>query len=249
MDGRGRWRVFEDDGDYLDRFGLVFVLTAFSISVLALVDLDDPGERLRSAVGWLLVSFTVGATLLVALRASGVRRRWLRIADVVIGVTLGGALAFFVLSRFVDLYSPLNLGRPSFIWVVIAVVSPIVVLRRVLSQSVVTIQTLFGALSVYLLMAIAFNYMFLEVQRLSSSPFFGTPESTSSFMYFSIVTITTLGYGDLAAVSDFGRYLATSEAIIGQVFLVTIVARLVSVYSRTSVDQTAEGVEDRQKLD
>ena len=74
MDSRSRWRVFEDDGEYLDRFGLVFVLTAFSISVLALVDLDDPGERLRSAVGWLLVSFTVGTTLLVALRASGVRK-------------------------------------------------------------------------------------------------------------------------------------------------------------------------------
>jgi len=249
VESRSRWKVFDDGGKYIDRFGLVLVLTAFSISVLSLVDLDDPREQLRSAVGWLLVSFTVGITLLVALRASGVRRRWLRIADVVIGLTLVVALLSFASSAFIDLDLPFDFSRPSVVWVVVAMISPIVVLRRVLSQSVVTVQTLFGALSVYLLMAIAFNYMFLEVQRLSPTPFFGSPESTSSFMYFSIVTITTLGYGDLAAASDFGRYLATSEAIIGQVFLVTIVARLVSLYSRSPDHQTAEGVESRQKLD
>jgi hypothetical protein len=51
-------------------------------------------------------------------------------------------------------------------------------------------------------------------------------------MYVSVVTITTLGYGDLASASDITRYFATSEAIIGQVFPVTIVARLVSLLSR-----------------
>ena len=93
----------------------------------------------------------------------------------------------------------------------------------------------FGAMSVYLLIAIAFYYVFVEVQRYGSVPFFGVEESTSSFMYFSAVTITTLGYGDLAPVSDIGRYFATTEAIIGQVFLVTIVARLVSLLSRPSL--------------
>jgi len=234
VDKHLRWRLFEHEGKYLDRFGLVLALSAFSISVLALVDLDDPRESLRSEIGWLIVSFTVGISLLVALRASGVSRRWRRVADIVIGLTLASAIVFSVLSRFVDLADSLAMGRPSLIWVLIAVVSPIVVLRRVLSQSVVTFETLFGALSVYLLLAVAFNYVFLEVQRFGSMPFFGVQESTSSFMYFSLVTITTVGYGDLAAASDLGRFLATSEAIIGQVFLVTIVARLVSVYSRPS---------------
>ncbi|RLE16405.1 MAG: hypothetical protein DRJ28_01620, partial [Actinobacteria bacterium] len=177
---------------------------------------------------------TVGISLLVALRASGYPRRWQRVADIVIGFTLVSSILFSVLSRFVDLADSLAMGRPSLIWVLIAILSPIVVLRRVLSQSVVTFETLFGALSVYLLLAVAFNYVFLEVQRFGSTPFFGVQESTSSFMYFSLVTITTVGYGDLAAASDLGRFLATSEAIIGQVFLVTIVARLVSVYSRPS---------------
>lgn len=235
MGDSGRWRLFKDEGKYLDRFGFVLFLTAISTSVLALVDLDDPSASLLSQVGWLFVSFTVGFSLLVALRASGVTRRWQRVADIVIGFTLLAALAYLVFDIFIDMAAPLDLGRPSLFWVFIAVLSPLVVLRRVLLQSVVTHETLFGALSVYLLLAIAFNYVFLEVQRFGSEPFFGVPESTSSFMYFSLATITTVGYGDLAAVSDLGRFLATSEAIIGQVFLVTIVARLVSVYSRPSV--------------
>lgn len=120
------------------------------------------------------------------------------------------------------------------VWVVVALVSPVVVLRRVLSQQVVTIETLWGAMSVYLLMAIAYNYLYLEVQRFGSVPFFGAEETTSSFMYFSVVTLTTLGYGDLSPVTDVGRFFSITEAIIGQVFLVTIVARLVSLLSRSS---------------
>ena len=88
-------------------------------------------------------------------------------------------------------------------------------------------------------MAIAYNYMLLEVQRFGSIPFFGVEETTSSFMYFSVVTITTLGYGDLSPVSDVGRFFAITEAIIGQVFLVTIVARLVSLLSRPSVSSNS----------
>ena len=67
-------------------------------------------------------------------------------------------------------------------------------------------------------------------------------QPTTSFMYFSLVTITTLGYGDLSPAHEVGKFLATAEAVIGQVFLVTVVARLVSLYGmsrRDSADQPA----------
>jgi hypothetical protein len=230
----GRWRLFGDNSRYLDRFGLLLVLTTISVSVLVLVDLDDPNESVRSELGWLAVSFSVAFSFLVALRASGVTSRWIRIANVLIGFTLGASVLSVVLHQWTDLASSPAIGRPSLIWVGIAIVSPVVVLRRVLSHRVVTIETLWGALSVYLLIAIAFNYIFLDVQRFGTTAFFGVQESTSSFMYFSLVTITTLGYGDLAPATNIGRFFATSEAIIGQVFLVTIVARLVTLLSRPS---------------
>ncbi len=232
MGDRGHWRLFKDEGRYLDRFGLVLALSAMSVSVLSLVDLDDPTASSTSEFGWLIVSFTVGFSLLVALRASGVTRRWLRIADTVIGLTLAVAVGFAVLAQFTEPFAWLDLGRPSIVWVVIAILSPLVVLRRVLSHEVITGETVAGALSVFLFLAIAFNYMFLEVQRFGSEPFFGVAESTTSFMYYSLVTITTVGYGDLAAVSDVGRFLSTAEAIIGQIFLVTILARMVTAFSR-----------------
>ena len=235
MGDSDRWRLFGGDNKYLDRFGLLLVLTSISVAVLALIDLDDPNESLRSEIGWLIVSFSVGLSLLVALRASGVTNRWQRIANILIGIALVGAVLSAILIQFSDAEVLPGIGRPSMVWVVIALVSPVVVLRRVLSQQVVTIETLWGAMSVYLLIGIAYNYIFLEVQRFGSVPFFGVEETTSSFMYFSVVTLTTLGYGDLSPVSDVGRFFSITEAIIGQVFLVTIVARLVSLLSRSSV--------------
>lgn len=234
MSDRGRWRLFRDEGRYLDRFGLVLLLSAMSVSVLSLVDLDDPSATSASEFGWLIVSFTVGFSLLVALRASGVTSRWLRIADIGIGLTLVLAIGFVLVAQFTEPAGWLALGRPSVLWVAVAVLSPLVVLRRILSHKVITAQTVAGALAVYLFIAIAFNYMFLEVQRLGSGEFFGVAESTTSFMYYSLVTITTVGYGDLAAVSDLGRFLSTAEAIIGQIFLVTIVARMVTAFTRPS---------------
>ena len=232
----GRWRFFGGDhrNKYLDRFGILLVLTSISVSVLSLIDLDDPAENARSEFGWLVVSFSVGFSLLVALRASGVTKRWQRIADVFIGVALVTSVVSAGLIQFADVQDMTVVGRPSVVWVAIAVVSPVVVLRRVLSQQVVTIETLWGAMSVFLLIAIAYNYVFIELQQFGSTPFFGVEESTTSFMYFSAVTITTLGYGDLAPATDVGRFFAITEAIIGQVFLVTIVARLVSLLSRRS---------------
>ncbi len=56
-----------------------------------------------------------------------------------------------------------------------------------------------------------------------------TPNNVD-FLYFSFVTITTVGYGDLTAGTSTGRVLVTFEAMIGQIFLVTLVARLVSMY-------------------
>ena len=50
-------------------------------------------------------------------------------------------------------------------------------------------------------------------------------------MYFSFVTLTTLGYGDIAPVSQFARLLAMLEAVLGQLFMVLLVARLVGVYT------------------
>jgi len=236
-----RW--FDDESRGLDRFGVVLGLSILSVTVLSLIDLDNTPSGIRSEVGWVIVTVTVAATLVASLRVSGVAKRPRRIVEFLLIVGVLGIIMFFIANEFVgdDTTLGQGSGKPSFLWTVTAAISPVLVLRRVMKQSTVTVETLAGAVSVYLLVAIAFNYAFLGVDGVNAAvPFFGTVESTSSFMYYSLSTVTTVGYGDLAAVGDVGRFLSSAEAVIGQVLLVTVVARLVTLYTPSS--QPAPGV-------
>jgi hypothetical protein len=108
----------------------------------------------------------------------------------------------------------------------------ILVLRRVLAQPSVTIQSIYGALSAYLILGMMFAAFYAAFQHLGSEPFFAShePASTQTFQYFSFTTLTTLGYGDFTAATNGGRALAVMEALTGQVFLATLVARLVAAF-------------------
>ena len=108
--------------------------------------------------------------------------------------------------------------------------------------SEVTTRTLQGAISAYLLIPVAFQFVFHTVDALLPGGFFGSPKPPTAFMYFSLTTVTTVGYGDLAPASDVGRLLATVEALLGQVFLVTFVALLVGLLGeRWRTNRSAAG--------
>jgi hypothetical protein len=107
-----------------------------------------------------------------------------------------------------------------------------VLVRRVLRHRVVTIQTVYGALSAYLLIGFFFAALFTATAKLTTTPLFahGEPADPSAIQYFAFITLTTTGYGDLTPAGQPGRSLAVLEALAGQIFLVTLVARLVSVF-------------------
>lgn len=227
-------RLFTDDTRTLDRFGLLLALTVASVTVASLVDIEETTTGL-GAFWRIMVSVIIGFTLIIAVGAAGVARRPRLIIDAV--AVAGAVLAVMTVlgQQLFDasLTDGFTIARGG-VWFLITAMTPIFVARRIAVHDRVTRQTLFGALAAFLLIAIAFNYGMLLVDTFGPNPYFGQPEASTSFMYFSLVTITTLGYGDLSAKGEFGRYLATSEAVIGQVFLVTFVARLVSLYGRPS---------------
>ena len=227
---RRRLIVFTDEGAHLDRFGLLLFLTVLSITILMFVDLNESTRSLRAEIGWLSVTVIVGVTLMLAFRASGVAGPMRRIGDVVVVLTVAAVTLTSLVSR-IDGMPDVFGGKPSLAWALLALLTPVLVLRRVLKHKVVTSQTLAGVLAVYLLIAVAFNYAFSAASDLGGIEFFAQSEPSTSFMYFSLVTITTLGYGDLQPVAAGARYLATAEALLGQILLVTVVARLVSLYS------------------
>jgi len=225
-----RWRVFDDASSWVDRFGLLLVVTTAAVVTLSLVDLGTAGDGLYSDLGEIMVLFFVGATLLLSVRASGVSRRLRVIVDVAV---LAGTLTTIVFVLLSGVFGPdarlAGSEALSVVWVVLSALAPILVIRRLTHHRRATGKTLLGAVSAYLLIALAFTFAFLYVDSHQALPFFGTEEPTTAFMYFSLVTITTLGYGDLAAVEPLGRLLATLEAVIGQVYLVTFVAMIVGL--------------------
>jgi hypothetical protein len=221
--------LFDDQSRYLDRFGLVLVLTILAIVALALIDLSAPPGDLVAGLASVATSILVGATLLLAMRASGIRLKWRRVADVLVAVVLALIVAQVVygLVTGAELYAHSS-TRPVTL-LVLAALAPLVVVRRLLQHRTVSRGTLFGAISAFLLLPIAFTYAFLTIDGLQGSAFFGSVQPTTSFMYFSLTTITTVGYGDLTAVTPFARLIATAEAVSGQVYLVTFVAMLVGL--------------------
>ena len=227
--------LFDERSKHLDRFGLLLAVTAASVAALSLVDLRASPGDLDAELGSLTATVLVGTAFLLALSASGFARRWQRFADVLVGAIVIVDVALLVVWQVTEtpasLVGPVATGRP-LVLVILSALAPVVVVRRLLRHRQVTRSTLFAAISAYLLLPLAFYYAFLTVEAHQTTPFFGQPEPTTSFMYFSLTTLTTLGYGDLAAVTPLGRTLATVEAVVGQVYLVTLVAMLVGLYAR-----------------
>jgi hypothetical protein len=115
---------------------------------------------------------------------------------------------------------------------VILLLTAALIVRRVLARPTVTIQSIYGALSAYLIIGLTFAAFYAAQNALGSAPFFADhqPANTQTLQYFSFTTLTTLGYGDFTAAGNDGRALAVIEALTGQVFLATLVARLVAAF-------------------
>jgi hypothetical protein len=201
-----------------DSYGLLLVLIAVSLIMTA-----ASFGRLGN-VAWVL---TLGVTLLFALHTSGASRRAMVVASVVILlVTLLTAPqeARSQAGRIVVAGATLGLA--------LAVVS--VIGRRVSTHLVVTAQTIGAAICVYLLLGIAFSSAYGLVGAIDAGPALigadvgrGGDGTDLELVYFSFVTLTTVGFGDLTPATDVMRMLASIEAFTGQLYLVTVVALVV----------------------
>ena len=204
-----------------DGYGLVFVLILMVLFVNAVA-----GDL---AWGGVLTVVVLAVTLIVTLLASEVRPRTVRIVAIVVGVTTVVAIASAasgVEGRGYRLTSLLAAG--------LVMGAPVAIFHRLRQHAEITMRTVMGALCIYLFIGLFFSVAYGGVSSFEDSAFFAqTDEPTQvNFIYFSYVTQATVGYGDLSAATDFGRMLAITEALLGQVYLVTIVAALVSNLGR-----------------
>ncbi len=201
-----------------DAFGLVFGLVVITYIVTSLV-----GET-----GWqaILVMLCVSTTSVVALTSSHVEPHWVHLA---IYVSLVG-LALAVVAAISGDETWLGIG--GIVEVALLMAAMVAVLVRVVGTAEVNARTILGAISVYTVLGLLFAFCFEAIGRLSGEPFFENHPVLhhSDYLFFSYTTLTTTGYGDLVPGGQPGRMLAGLEMMIGQIFLVTLVAGLVALW-------------------
>lgn len=201
-----------------DRYGALLVLLVLDYLTGLLLE-NQQGAQL------LALALTVGS-LLLALHTSEVRGRVMLVALAACGVAV--AISGVEAARNEAASSAIV----SLVLGLLLMAAPVSILRRILSaHRIVTSQTLAAALSVYLLLGLAFANLYVAMEIWDPGTFTGIEGSDvqSDLVYFSFVTLTTVGFGDITAVSDAARSLVVSEALLGQIVLVTFVARIVGL--------------------
>jgi hypothetical protein len=110
----------------------------------------------------------------------------------------------------------------------------VVIAVGVIDQREINRKSISGAVCVYLLLGVVFTFAYGALATLGSEDFFaqGTDGTSADRVYFSYVTLATLGYGDYTAEGSVGRGFAISEALLGQLYLVTVVALLVGRFGQ-----------------
>jgi Ion channel len=203
------------------RFGLVLVLLLITFVFLA--------SALQGA--WVPVVATTlqGLTVLAAFRASEVSRHLFRFAVLVVAVALLTALG----AQFFGATSD-SKGAFYLLSALMIAAAPIAIARALWRRPTIDVHTVLGAICIYVLIGMMFAFIYATIDLLGSEPFFVQTKvaTTADYLYFSFVTITTVGYGDFTAATGLGRAFASVEALLGQVYLVTVVAAIVAGMSR-----------------
>jgi hypothetical protein len=176
------------------------------------------------AWGRVVVVFVLAAATWLALRASQVERRPMRIAQALIPLLCVVAVASLLIGD--DNVAHAVTGAIS---AVLVVVAPVAIIWHLTRRMALSAETFLGAVCVYALIAQLFATLFSVTAIVAGQPFFvqTSHPSAMDYIYFSFVTMTTVGYGDYSSALDIGRMLAVSEAIFGQLYLITVVSLVV----------------------
>ena len=200
-----------------DSYGL---LLAMLVADYILLSLSSPDAPLR-----VLQSVFVGATVILAFHTSRASRRLVRFAIVAAVVVL--VTAIFRLIFDTDELG----GAGAVMFGFLILLSPPVILRRVLGHERVGIETILGALCVYLMLGLMFAYTYAAIDGFTGDFVVQTDTpSPADYVYFSVITLTTTGYGDLSPAPGAPRAGAMIEALTGGIFLVTLVSRMVAMF-------------------
>ena len=205
------------------RFGLLLVALLATLVVQGAAPVGDLQR--------VIVSALVGATLVLALRV-GNARSWLLGAAVIAAAALVVATSIEAAAAGGNATLSTSVANA----LLVGAAPPAVVLgviRAMRREGRIPVEAVIGVLCLYLLFGMFCAFVWAVLNRVDG-PFFagGQAGNASDFQYFSFVTLTTVGYGDLTARSALGHTLAVLEALVGQIYLVTVVSLFVTNVGR-----------------
>lgn len=217
-----RWRLSSLWRDS-DDLGFGVIITLIAVTYVASVTFFGP-------VGVALVLLLQAFVLLVVMRVAHARRFLLRATDVMLVLTVILCVAGLVVRPTTDENSWLLIC----VYVLSAIlygVAPISLLRHTLARPKIDLQTLIAAIAAYAMLGMFFAFAYRATAAIQTTPpFFGSSGrgDMADDLFFSFITLTTTGYGNLIPATNPGQTFAVLEAIIGQLFLVTAVAKIVN---------------------
>ena len=213
------------------------------LACLALAFVAAPfEERIRD--GDLLESALLTLVLLSGFLAIGERHRALAWGLLLVTPAL--------LGKWVDHWEPGRLPAATFMLPALLFIAFVIahLLRFILRARTIDSEVISAALAIYLTLGLLWAFGYILVARLTPDAFaFGTgPDSSHSMkgftaLYFSFITLTTVGYGDIAPVSGAARMLAMLEATTGTIYVAVLISRLVSLYSASPPPPAKEEVD------
>lgn len=213
-----------DAADPSHSYGLVLLMVLLVVFLtIALPDTE---------LGRFVLVVVDAATLLVAVWTANARTRAREVAAIIAGVAvLAAAAAVVIPGDATAILRALTL--------VLVAALPLVLARGVahaVRTNGVTLNAVSGVLTLYLMLALMFGVLYALCNDIGTVGFFaGKPEDTvvpGDFVYFAVTTQTTVGFGDFVPGTDVGRAFASSQAVIGQMYLVTVVAVVISNLGR-----------------
>ena len=200
-----------------DRYGLVLGLLLLTYVLASALPATAWAQALLAAV--------TGVTVVVTLAASDTPTPRRRAAAVLASL----AVAVAVIAAIVGGRAS---GTAELISAILLTSSFVAIVRRIASHESVSAQTLLGAMCCYVLFGLIYTFIYAGLARVQGTTFLSPagPKSLSDYLFFSFTTLTTTGYGDLVPATGLGRALAMLEALMGQLYLVTVLARLVALW-------------------
>lgn len=207
-----------------DRFSIVLVLLLITV----FFSISAPNTRWA----WLATTVVLAASLMVAMVASGAHPKVVRAGLTLAGIGLAQSIVVALTLAQGDTRRYLSVTC-----LVLTLLAMGAIARRLSLHAEISVLTVMGAVCLYVLIGLGFAFAYECVAQFGSEPFFTSrgAGTRSDYVYFSFVTMSTVGYGDLIAQGGVGRALAVTEGILGQVYLVTAVAALVGNLGRRRV--------------